>query len=77
MLAAYVAGKAAAGFEAIQLDARYECYAEREPIAEYLARQLEQAGDASSAEVLRDWSKTTPGMFAQAWVSAVARKPRE
>ena len=67
---------AAAGFVAIQLDARYECYAERELIAEYLALQLEQAGDASSAEVLRDWSKTTPGMFAQAWVSAVARKPR-
>jgi hypothetical protein len=26
--------------------------------------------------VLRDWSKEKCGMFAQAWVSAVAAKPR-
>ncbi|HEV8110787.1 MAG TPA: methyltransferase domain-containing protein [Burkholderiales bacterium] len=67
---------AAAGFEAIQLSAHYECYESREFIVEYLARQLEGAGDASSAAVLRDWSKEKCGMFAQAWVSAVAAKPR-
>jgi SAM-dependent methyltransferase len=67
---------AGAGFEAVQLSARYECYDSRELIAEYLGRQLEEAGDAASASVLRDWSKEQPGMFAQAWVCAVARKPR-
>jgi len=68
---------AAAGFEAIELSARYECYDSRQVIAEYLARRLEQAGDVASASALRDWSGDEPGMFAQAWVSAVARKPRE
>jgi len=68
---------AAVGFEAVQLSARYECYEARELIAEYLARRLEKAGDAEAASVLRHWSKEQPGMFAQAWVSAVARKPRE
>lgn len=68
---------AAAGFEAVQLSARYECYEARELIAEYLARRLEKAGDAEAASVLRHWSKEKPGRFAQAWVSAVARKPRE
>ena len=67
---------AAAGFEAVQVSARYECYDPRELIAEYLGRQLEEAGDAASASVLRDWGKEEPGMFAQAWVCAVARKPR-
>jgi len=66
----------AAGFEWVQLSARYECYDARELIAEYLARRLEEAGDAESASVLRDWSKQKPGMFAQAWVCAVARKPQ-
>jgi SAM-dependent methyltransferase len=68
---------AAAGFEAIELSARYECYDSRQLIAEYLARRLEEAGDVASASALRDWSRDEPGMFAQAWVCAVARKPRE
>jgi len=67
---------AEAGFDAVQLSARYECYDPREPIAEYLGQQLDEAGDAASASVLRDWSKEKSGMFAQAWVSAVARKPQ-
>lgn len=67
---------AEAGFEAVQLSARYECYESRELIAEYLGQQLDEAGDAASASVLRDWSKEKSGMFAQAWVSAVARKPQ-
>ena len=67
---------AAAGSEAIELSARYECYDSRRLIAEYLARRLEEAGDGASASALRDWSEDEPGMFAQAWVSAVARKPR-
>ena len=68
---------AAAGFEAIELAARYECYESRPLITEYLARRLGEAGDVASASALRDWSRDEPGMYAQAWVSAVARKPLE
>ena len=66
---------AAAGFETIELSARYECYDSCELIAQYLARRLEEAGDTASASALREWSTEKPCMFAQAWVSAVARKP--
>jgi SAM-dependent methyltransferase len=65
---------AAAGFDGVQMSARYECYPERSLIGEYLALQLEQQGDAQSAQTLRAWSTIEGGMFAQAWVSAVARK---
>jgi SAM-dependent methyltransferase len=65
---------AAAGFASVQMSARYEGYPDREFIGEYLALQLEQQGDATSARTLRDWSKVEGGMFAQAWVEAVARK---
>ena len=65
---------AAAGFADVQMSARYECYPSRELIGEYLALQLEQAGDARSAQTLRAWSKVEGGMFAQAWISAVGRK---
>jgi SAM-dependent methyltransferase len=65
---------AAAGFEAVQMSARYECYPSRELIGEFLALQLEQQGDAQSAQTLRRWSKVEGGMFAQSWVEAVARK---
>jgi SAM-dependent methyltransferase len=65
---------AAAGFEAVQMSARYECYPERALIGEFLALQLESQGDAQSAQTLRAWSKVEGGMFAQAWVEAVARK---
>jgi SAM-dependent methyltransferase len=64
----------AAGFEGVQMSARYECYPDRSLIGEFLALQLEQQGDAPSARTLRDWSKHEGGMFAQTWVEAVARK---
>jgi len=67
---------AAAGFEAVELSARYECYDSRHIIVEYLARRLDEAGDTASASALREWSMEKPGLFAQAWVSAVARKRR-
>lgn len=44
-------------------------------IGEYLALQLECDGDEQSATVFREWSRQSDGMFAQAWVSAVAVKP--
>ena len=65
----------AAGFETIQMSARYECYDSLAVIGEYLALQLERAGDSVSAEALRTWSRHDDGMFAQCWVSCVARKP--
>jgi hypothetical protein len=65
---------AAAGFAGVQMSARYECYPSRALIGEYLALQLEQQGDAQSARTLRAWSTIEGGMFAQAWVSAVARR---
>jgi hypothetical protein len=67
---------AASGFAAVQMSARYECYPSLEIIGEYLALQLEQQGDASSASTLRAWSRSEGGMFAQAWVSAIAHKAR-
>jgi SAM-dependent methyltransferase len=67
---------AAAGFAAVQMSARYECYPSLEIIGEYLALQLEQQGDVSSARTLRAWSRSEGGMFAQAWVSAIASKAR-
>src|SRR5258708_2941143 len=66
---------AAAGFAAVRISARYECYPSLEFIGEYLASQLEREGDAQSAATLRDWSQEKEGLFAQAWVSAVGVKP--
>lgn len=65
----------AAGFEVIRMSARYECYPTLGFIGEYLALQLEGAGDIASARTFREWARSNGGLFAQAWVSAVARKP--
>ena len=65
---------ASAGFCRVQMSARYECYPSLDFIGEYLAAQLERAGDAQSAATWRAWSKSDGGMFAQAWVAATARK---
>ncbi len=54
--------------------ARYECYPSLAFIGEYLALQLERAGDGLSARTLRAWSRADDGMFAQCWVSCTARK---
>jgi ubiquinone/menaquinone biosynthesis C-methylase UbiE len=62
------------GFSSIQMNARYECYQSLAFIGEYLARQLEQAGCDGEAEALKVWSRSDGGMFAQAWISAVAKK---
>ena len=64
-----------AGFEAIEMQARYEVYGSLEFIGEYLALQLEGAGDSRHAATLREWAFTPNGMFAQAWVSCTGRKP--
>lgn len=64
----------AAGFEDVAMTARYECYPALTFIGEYLALQLDRAGDATSAATLRAWSQSSGGLFAQCWVSAVGRK---
>ena len=66
---------AAAGFRDLHMSARYEVYADRDVIGDYLAVQLERTGDITSASTLRQWSQQDGGMFAQCWVSCVARKP--
>jgi SAM-dependent methyltransferase len=67
---------AAAGFADVVMSARYECYPSLAFIGEYLAQQLDRAGESRSAAVFRAWSREPGGMFAQCWVSAVGRKPR-
>ena len=57
-----------------KIHARYECYPDSRVIAEYLALQLERAGDGESASVLRNWAALACSMFAQAWISAIAVK---
>ena len=46
---------AAASFETIRTDARYERYLSTENIAHYLATQLEDAGQDQHAATLRTW----------------------
>ena len=65
----------AAGFENCQMSARYEVYSSLPLIGDYLARQLDHAGDAGSAATFRQWSEQPGGLFAQCWVSCVAHKP--
>jgi ubiquinone/menaquinone biosynthesis C-methylase UbiE len=72
-LGAYLA---AAGFEAVKMSARYECYTSLDFIGEYLALQLEREGDTRAAAAFRTWSRSPAGMFAQAWVSAIGCKLR-
>ncbi len=70
-LGAHLAG---AGFRAIAMSARYECYPSLGFIGEYLALQLAQAGHTPEAATLRAWSRSEGGMFAQAWVAALGTK---
>lgn len=75
-----------AGFARIKVTASYECYENRQAIAEYLALRIEAApivdgatklgkvDDSQIAEMvaaLRAWSKHPDSLFAQAWVAAV------
>ncbi len=66
---------ASAGFENLQMSARYEVYSSLPLIGVYLALQLDRAGDVASAATFRDWIQQPGGLFAQCWVSCVAQKP--
>lgn len=63
-----------AGFEEIRMEAHYECYEPLALIGDYLALQLDKAGEAVHAGALRDWAAREDGLFAQCWVSVVARR---
>jgi SAM-dependent methyltransferase len=65
----------AAGFEQVRTDARYERYVSTRRIAEYLAVQLDEAGQRLHSATLRTWAVDPSAMFAQSWVSATAIRP--
>lgn len=65
---------AESGFSAIQMQARYECYADLSLIGEYLALQLRRDGSEQHADTLIEWSRSRGGLFAQAWISAIGKK---
>jgi SAM-dependent methyltransferase len=65
---------ASAGFGAVRLSARYECYPSLGVIAGFLASQLELKGETTFAGVLRNWGSGEGGLFAQAWVAAIGHK---
>ncbi|HZP93655.1 MAG TPA: methyltransferase domain-containing protein [Burkholderiales bacterium] len=65
----------AAGFVEVRQQARYENYSPLATIGDFLALNLEEAGDREHAATWRTWARGLRGMFAQAWVSAVGRKP--
>ena len=64
--AAYVETKA---------QARYQNYDDLSDIAGAIAVQLEHGGQRAHADAIRAWAMRPVGMFAQAWVSCVGRKP--
>jgi ubiquinone/menaquinone biosynthesis C-methylase UbiE len=64
-----------AGFVEIKAQARYENYENLDTIAEVIASQLDSSGETTLAAVTREWAAQPYGMFAQAWVSCVGRRP--
>jgi ubiquinone/menaquinone biosynthesis C-methylase UbiE len=62
------------GMEVQRMHARYECYPDTSVIAEYLAIQLERAGEAEAGAPLRQWALAPWSLFGQSWVSAIAVK---
>jgi ubiquinone/menaquinone biosynthesis C-methylase UbiE len=64
-----------AGFAEIRQRARYENYEPLKVIADFLALNLAEAGDARHAQTWREFGRRSRGMFAQAWVSCSGRRP--
>ena len=64
-----------AGFEQAKATARYENYDPLTVITDLIAWQLEGNGFAAEASALRQWGAQPTGMFAQAWVGCVGRRP--
>jgi SAM-dependent methyltransferase len=64
-----------AGFEGLVMRSRYENYDPLTVIGDFLAVNHEEAGDAQNAATWREWARRPNGMFSQAWVSCVGKKP--
>ena len=64
-----------AGFEQVRSTARYENYEPLSVIGDLVAWQLERDGQLDRARTMREWAAQPGGMFAQAWVSCVGRRP--
>jgi len=64
-----------AGFIQPRLSASFEIYPSADMIADYLARQLEAAGEEAHAKSLRAWAQAPHAVFAQSWFEATAQKP--
>ncbi len=64
-----------AGFERIAQEARFENYSSRALIADFLALNLEEAGDHANAATWRGYARQPRGMFAQAWVFCTGHRP--
>jgi len=64
-----------AGATDVKAQARYQNYDDLSDIAGAIAVQLEHGGQHAHADAIRAWAKRPVGMFSQAWVSCVGRKP--
>lgn len=64
-----------AGFEGAKPAARYENFSPLSDIGEVLASRLDRDGLPRLAAVLRAWQQDPHGLFSEAWVSCIARKP--
>jgi hypothetical protein len=64
-----------AGFDNVVMRSRYENYDPLTVIGDFLAMNHDEAGDAKNAATWREWGRNPNGMFSQAWVACVARKP--
>ncbi|MEO8005772.1 MAG: methyltransferase domain-containing protein [Betaproteobacteria bacterium] len=66
-----------AGFEALVMRSRYENYDPLTTIGDFLAVNHEEAGEPAIAATWREWGRMPHGMFSQAWVSCIGRKPAD
>ena len=56
-----------AGVSSLSFSATYECYQSPPFIGEYLALRLSTSDAHAEAQALREWSRHTDAIFAQAW----------
>jgi ubiquinone/menaquinone biosynthesis C-methylase UbiE len=63
------------GFVEVKAQARYENYESLDTISEVIASELDSSGETALAAAMREWAALPYGMFAQAWVSCVGRRP--
>ena len=61
-------------FRDIKLTPRFDLYDTPQLVAEYLAVQLQDAGENVHAASLRKWAETKHAMFAASWIACTGRK---